>query len=92
MKQPDRFARLVGQHRHIACDGMGYVLLEDTARHLLRLEHRRRQTSSSPYSIYRKAASMTDEQAIERFDESDWAGPLLPPETHVTTIPVPEEG
>ena len=38
--KPDRFARLVGQHRHIACDGMGYVLLEDTARHLLRLEHR----------------------------------------------------
>ena len=40
MKQPDRFARLVGQHRHIACDGMGYILLEETARHLMRLEHR----------------------------------------------------
>lgn len=41
MKQPDRFARAVGTHRHIARDGMGYVLLEETARHLMRLEHRR---------------------------------------------------
>lgn len=40
VKKPDRFARAVGQHRHIACDGMGYILLEDTARHLLVMEHR----------------------------------------------------
>lgn len=39
MKQPDRFAREVGKHRHIARDGMGYILLEETARHLLRVQH-----------------------------------------------------
>ena len=40
MKQPDRFARVIGRHRWIARDGMGYIVLEGTATHLMRLEHR----------------------------------------------------
>jgi hypothetical protein len=39
MKKPDRFEQLVGKHRHIARDGMGYILLEETAHHLMRLQH-----------------------------------------------------
>ena len=37
--KPDRFQQVVGTKRHIARDGMGYILLESTAVHLLRLYH-----------------------------------------------------
>lgn len=40
MKQPDRFARVIGGHRWVARDGMGYIVLEGTATRLMRLEHR----------------------------------------------------
>ena len=39
--KPDQFQQMVGTRRHIARDGMGYILLESTAVQLLRLYHRR---------------------------------------------------
>lgn len=65
MTRPDRFAQLVGKHRHIACDGMGYIILEETVRHLLRLQHRAyvrmvkhcQATSQFPYNHHMQFGS-----------------------------------